>query len=183
MRLCRETFGRVMGTALSVLLWPLQQLMNGVSWLLEKLDLIPDGIERARQQANKASKRLKHQRRRWPGISSLGQATVSGTGGAKPPVITGDNGTLRRLNNIADNTKATANNTKKIGPGDIVFKNLPRALALRGPIRRRGLFRSLCRACLRLRPAAFCRYRRRRRGNVCAGRCLVGCCAVLPAGL
>lgn len=42
-----ETFGRVMGAALSVLLWPLQQLMNGVSWLLEKLDLIPDGIERA----------------------------------------------------------------------------------------------------------------------------------------
>ncbi|KDM21099.1 phage tail tape measure protein [Klebsiella pneumoniae] len=63
----------------------------------------------------------------------LGQATVSGAGGGKPPVITGDNGTLRRLNNIADNTKATANNTKKIGPGDIVFKNLPRALALRGP--------------------------------------------------
>jgi hypothetical protein len=65
-----ETFGRVMGTALSVLLWPLQQLMNGVSWLLEKLDLIPDGIERARQQAIRHSKRLKHQRRRWPGISS-----------------------------------------------------------------------------------------------------------------
>jgi hypothetical protein len=64
---------------------------------------------------------------------------------ARKPVITGDNGTLRRLNNIADNTKATANNTKKIGPGDIVFKNLPRALALRGPIRKRGLFRSLCR--------------------------------------
>jgi hypothetical protein len=58
-----ETFGRVMGTALSVLLWPLQQLMNGVSWLLEKLDLIPDGIERARQQADKAQRRLRHQRR------------------------------------------------------------------------------------------------------------------------
>lgn len=53
-----ETFGRVMGTALSVLLWPLQQLMNGVSWLLEKLDLIPDGIERARQQADKAQQAL-----------------------------------------------------------------------------------------------------------------------------
>ncbi|MBL1929457.1 phage tail tape measure protein, partial [Klebsiella pneumoniae] len=42
----------------------------------------------------------------------------------------------RRLNSIADNTKATADNTKearkKIGPGDIIFKNLPRALALRG---------------------------------------------------
>lgn len=129
-----ETFGRVMGTALSVLLWPLQQLMNGVSWLLEKLDLIPDGIERARQQADKAQSVLEASAAALAGHQlPLGQATVSGAGGGKPPVITGDNGTLRRLNNIADNTKATANNTKKIGPGDIVFKNLPRALALRGP--------------------------------------------------
>lgn len=128
-----ETFGRVMGTALSVLLWPLQQLMNGVSWLLEKLDLIPDGIERARQQADKAQQALEASATALAGHQlPLGQATVSGTGGAKPPVITGANGTLRRLNSIADNTKATANNTKKIGPGDIVFKNLPRALALRG---------------------------------------------------
>ena len=128
-----ETFGRVMGTALSVLLWPLQQLMNGVSWLLEKLDLIPDGIERARQQADKAQQALEASATALAGHQlPLGQATVSGTGGAKPPVITGDNGTLRRLNSIADNTKATANNTKKIGPGDIVFKNLPRALALHG---------------------------------------------------
>lgn len=128
-----ETFGRVMGTALSVLLWPLQQLMNGVSWLLEKLDLIPDGIERARQQADKAQQALEASATALAGHQlPLGQATVSGTGGTKPPVITGDNGTLRRLNNIADNTKATANNTKKIGPGDIIFKNLPRALALRG---------------------------------------------------
>ncbi|MGS6617905.1 phage tail tape measure protein [Klebsiella pneumoniae] len=128
-----ETFGRVMGTALSVLLWPLQQLMNGVSWLLEKLDLIPDWIERARQQADKAQQALEASATALAGHQlPLGQATVSGTGGAKPPVITGDNGTLRRLNSIADNTKATANNTKKIGPGDIVFKNLPRALALRG---------------------------------------------------
>ncbi|HHT0448834.1 phage tail tape measure protein [Klebsiella michiganensis] len=128
-----ETFGRVMGTALSVLLWPLQQLMNGVSWLLEKLDLIPDGIERARQQADKAQQALEASATALAGHQlPLGQATVSGTGGTKPPAITGDNGTLRRLNSIADNTKATANNTKKIGPGDIVFKNLPRALALRG---------------------------------------------------
>ncbi len=127
-----ETFGRVMGTALSVLLWPLQQLMNGVSWLLEKLDLIPDGIERARQQADKAQQALEASAVALAGHQlPLAQATVSA--GTKPPVITGDNGSLRRLNNIADNTKATANNTKKIGPGDIVFKNLPRALALRGP--------------------------------------------------
>lgn len=129
-----KTFGRVLGTALNILLWPLQQLMNGVGWLLEKLGLIPDGIEQARKQADKARKELEasavalsqHQ-------LPLGQATVSPVSdGNKPPIITGDNGTLRRLGNIADNTKATADNTKRIGPGDIVFKNLPRALAVRG---------------------------------------------------
>ncbi len=129
-----KTFGRVLGTALSILLWPLQQLMNGVGWLLEKLGLIPDGIEQARKQADKARQELEasavalsqHQ-------LPLGQATVSPVSdGNKPPIITGDNGTLRRLGNIADNTKATADNTKRIGPGDIVFKNLPRALAVRG---------------------------------------------------
>ncbi|ELA2560060.1 TPA: phage tail tape measure protein [Klebsiella aerogenes] len=133
-----ETFGRVMGTALSILLWPLQQLMNGVSWLLEKLDLIPDGIDRARQQADKAQRDLEASATALAGHQlPLAQATVSGTSGSgKPPKLTGDNGTLRRLNNIVDNTKATADNTKearkKIGPGDIIFKNLPRALALRG---------------------------------------------------
>lgn len=129
-----KTFGRVLGTALTTLLWPLQQLMTGVGWLLERLGLIPDGIERAKKQADKARQELEasaaalsqHQ-------LPLGQATVSPVpDGGKPPVITGDNGTLRRLNNIADNTKAIADNTKRIGPGDIVFKNLPRALAVRG---------------------------------------------------
>ncbi|EBJ9224283.1 phage tail tape measure protein, partial [Salmonella enterica] len=129
-----KTFGRVLGTALTTLLWPLQQLMIGVDWLLEKLGLIPDGIERAKKQADKARQELEasaaalsqHQ-------LPLGQATVSpAPDGGKPPVITGDNGTLRRLSNIADNTKAIADNTKRIGPGDIVFKNLPRALAVRG---------------------------------------------------
>ncbi len=129
-----ETFGRVMGTALSVLLWPLQQLMNGVDWLLKKLDLIPDGIDKARQQADKAQRELEASAAALAGHQlPLGKAEVYKPAGDKPPVITGDNGTLRRLNSIADNTKATANNTKKIGPGDIVFKNLPRALALRGP--------------------------------------------------
>ncbi|PLM01910.1 phage tail tape measure protein [Klebsiella michiganensis] len=129
-----ETFGRVMGTALSVLLWPLQQLMNGVDWLLKKLDLIPDGIDKARQQADKAQRDLEASAAALAGHQlPLGKAEVYKPAGDKPPVITGDNGTLRRLNSIADNTKATANNTKKIGPGDIVFKNLPRALALRGP--------------------------------------------------
>ncbi|EPR7725780.1 phage tail tape measure protein, partial [Klebsiella variicola] len=126
-----ETFGRVMGTALSVLLWPLQQLMNGVDWLLKKLDLIPDGIDKARQQADKAQRELEASTAALLGHQlPLGKADVYKPDGDKPPVITGVQGHLK---NIDTNTKATANNTKKVGPGDIVFKNLPRALALRGP--------------------------------------------------
>ncbi|WP_241646569.1 hypothetical protein [Rosenbergiella metrosideri] len=54
--------------------------------------------------------------------------------GAPQPTspLTGDNGTMCRLQNIDSNTKATAPNMKKIGPGDIVFRNLPHALAVRG---------------------------------------------------
>lgn len=53
---------------------------------------------------------------------------------ASPSSPLGGNGggVQGHLKNIDTNTKATANNTKKVGPGDIVFKNLPRALALRG---------------------------------------------------
>ncbi|HHR0987288.1 TPA: phage tail tape measure protein [Klebsiella oxytoca] len=134
-----ETFGRVMGTALSVLLWPLQQLMNGVDWLLKKLDLVPDGIDKARQQADKAQRELEASAAALAGHQlPLGKAEVYKPAGDKPPVISGNNGTLRRLDNIANNTKATADNTKaakRIGPGDIIFKNLPRALALRGAYR------------------------------------------------
>ncbi|EMD3605426.1 phage tail tape measure protein [Salmonella enterica] len=133
-----KTFGRVLGTALNLLLWPLQQLMNGVGWLLEKLGLIPDGIERARQKAEelkrnelldtKVSLLVGDLAKVAPKKVDTGTTTPPGTG--KP--LTPDQGTLRRLSNIADNTKATADNTKRIGPGDIVFKNLPRALAVRG---------------------------------------------------
>ncbi len=61
----------------------------------------------------------------------------NGTGGDKPkdnkPLTDSNTGTLRRLSKIADNTGKLVDETKKrIGPGDIVFKNLPRALAVRG---------------------------------------------------
>ncbi|CAI2468974.1 Phage-related minor tail protein [Serratia ficaria] len=143
-----ETFGRVFGTALQVLLYPLSKLMDGVGWLLEKMGLIPDGIEQARRKAESLRnqpvmwewdpQQKKMVKKGWgwagPGLPT-GAATVNPTLGTPPPVLTGDTGTQRRLNEIAGNTKATADNTqaaKRIGPGDIIFKNLPRALALRG---------------------------------------------------
>ncbi|HGC4362031.1 TPA: hypothetical protein ACWR4A_005459, partial [Escherichia coli] len=63
----------------------------------------------------------------------------------KPPVpapaatapLTGENtGTMRRLNKIVDNTGGLLDEAKqakkRTGPGDIIFKNLPEALAVRG---------------------------------------------------
>ena len=136
-----HTFGEVLGTALSVLLWPLQKLMEGVGWLLEKLDLIPDGIERARLEAARLraipvmwewdEKSGRMVKREWQWSSEK----PASKGSAPPPnVLGGNTGTERRLGQIADNTKGLLDEEKRkrIGPGDIVFKNLLPALAVRG---------------------------------------------------
>ncbi|MBZ7263994.1 phage tail tape measure protein [Klebsiella oxytoca] len=135
-----QTFGEVLGAALSVLLWPLQKLMEGVGWLLEKLDLIPDGIERARQKTARLraipvmwewdEKSGRMVKREW----QWSTAKPASKDSAPPPsVLGGDSGTERRLGQIADNTKGLLDEEKRkrIGPGDIVFKNLPPALTVR----------------------------------------------------
>ncbi|HDX9112535.1 TPA: phage tail tape measure protein [Klebsiella michiganensis] len=135
-----KTFGEVLGTALSVLLWPLQKLMEGVGWLLEKLDLIPDGIERARLEAARLraipvmwewdEKSGRMVKREWQWSTEK----PASKGSAPPDVLGGNSGTERRLGQIADNTKGLLDEEKRkrVGPGDIVFKNLPPALAVRG---------------------------------------------------
>lgn len=134
-----KTFGKVVGWFIQTLvLGPMTLLLDSLGWVLEKLGLIPDGIERARQKAEelkrnellnaKVSLLVGDLAKVAPKKVDTGTTTPPGTG--KP--LTPDQGTLRRLGNIADNTKAIADNTKRIGPGDIVFKNLPRALAVRG---------------------------------------------------
>lgn len=121
------TFGRIFGSVLQALFTPLTWVMDAISWMLEKLDVIPSEAQRAQQALKDSADALaKHQ-------LPLQQATVVKANGyedkPKPPVT---DGTLRRLKGIEDNTKSIADNTKKIGPGDIIFKNLPAALALRG---------------------------------------------------
>ncbi|HHB7457062.1 TPA: phage tail tape measure protein [Klebsiella pneumoniae] len=151
-----KTFGEVLGTALNLLFTPLRLLTEGVGLLLEKLGLIPSALESAKAKASNLSakaptswewdpKQKKMVQKEWGWSPVMWEWDPKqkkmvkkewklSPAPPKPSTPLGeDNGTLRRLNNIADNTKATANNTKKIGPGDIIFKNLPRALALRGP--------------------------------------------------
>ncbi|EBL4292186.1 phage tail tape measure protein [Salmonella enterica subsp. enterica serovar Rubislaw] len=134
-----KTFGKVVGNFIQTLvLGPMTLLLDSLGWVLEKLGLIPDGIERARQKAEelkrnelldaKVSLLAGDLAKVAPKKADTGITRLPGTGKPLMP----DQGTLRRLGNIADNTKAIADNTKRIGPGDIVFKNLPRALAVRG---------------------------------------------------
>ncbi|EDM2049890.1 phage tail tape measure protein [Salmonella enterica subsp. enterica serovar Muenchen] len=132
-----KTFGKVVGWAIQTLvLGPMTLLLKSIGWVLEKLGLIPDGIERARQKAEELKRNELLNDKVSILVGDLAKVAPKKAETTTPPgtvePLTGDNGTMRRLSNIADNTKATADNTKRIGPGDIVFKNLPRALAVHG---------------------------------------------------
>ncbi|ELM3527104.1 phage tail tape measure protein [Salmonella enterica] len=132
-----KTFGKVVGWAIQTLvLGPMTLLLKSIGWVLEKLGLIPDGIERARQKAEELKRNELLNDKVNVLVGDLAKIAPKKAETPTPPgtvePLTGDNGTMRRLSNIADNTKATADNTKRIGPGDIVFKNLPRALAVHG---------------------------------------------------
>lgn len=134
-----STFGNVLGGALQVVLIPAKTLLDTLAWILEKLGVLPDEAERARKKIEDAQRMSLLQDKVAFLQGDMSKVAPKKTdspviAGSPPPSspLSGDTGTQRRLNSIADNTKATANNTKKIGPGDIVFKNLPRALALRG---------------------------------------------------
>lgn len=139
-----QTFGKLLGGAMEIVLTPTRLLLEALGWVLEKLGLIPDGIEQARRQAESLRKepvmwewdpqQKKMVQKAW-GWQGPTKPTPEFVGPPLPPggIIAGANSdTNKKLSKIADNTKATADNTKKVGPGDIVFKNLPQALALRG---------------------------------------------------
>ncbi|SQA63635.1 Phage-related minor tail protein [Yokenella regensburgei] len=134
-----EIFGNVLGGAINLVLTPAKMLLDTLGWILEKLGVLPDEAERARKKIEDAQRSALLQDK----VAFLAgdmakvapkKAESPVTTGAPPAAspLSGNTGTQRRLQSIADNTKATADNTKKVGPGDIIFKNLPRALALRG---------------------------------------------------
>ena len=163
-----ETFGKVLGGALQLLLLPLTTLMEGIGWVLEKLELIPSGLEAARLKAESLKKdpvmwewdpqQKKMVQKGWnwsPASTGKNNTGTPPPPGAPQPTspLTGDNGTMRRLQSIDSNTKTTADNTKKIGPGDIVFKNLPRALAVRGEWKESQLASTVRNNGLSARPA------------------------------
>ncbi|HFD0742475.1 phage tail tape measure protein [Escherichia coli] len=139
-----EVFGNVLGGALQLVLTPAKMLLDTLAWILEKLGVLPDEAERARKKIEDAQRAAILQDKVALLQGDLAKTNPpkpvengNGTGGDKPkdnkPLTDSNTGTLRRLSKIADNTGKLVDETKKrIGPGDIVFKNLPRALAVRG---------------------------------------------------
>ncbi|HAO7449292.1 TPA: phage tail tape measure protein [Escherichia coli] len=139
-----EIFGNVLGGALQLVLTPAKMLLNTLAWILEKLGVLPDEAERARKKIEDAQRAAILQDKVALLQGDLAKINPpkpvengNGTGGDNPkdnkPLTDSNTGTLRRLSKIADNTGKLVEETKKrIGPGDIVFKNLPRALAVRG---------------------------------------------------
>lgn len=136
-----ETFGKVFGLAIQGLMLPLTGLANMIGWILKKLDIIPDGIDAAHAKAQALTKepvawewddkQKKMVKKEWNWSPKSDDKPAAST--PPSPVIAADTGTQRRLQKIADNTGGMLDETKKrIGPGDIVFKNLPRALAVHG---------------------------------------------------
>lgn len=139
-----EIFGNVLGGALQLVLTPAKMLLDTLAWILEKLGVLPDEAERARKKIEDAQRaailqdKVAFLQRDLAKINPPKPVeNGNGTGGDNPkdnkPLTDSNTGTLRRLSKIADNTGKLVEETKKrIGPGDIVFKNLPRALAVRG---------------------------------------------------
>lgn len=139
-----EIFGNVLGGALQLVLTPAKMLLDTLAWILEKLGVLPDEAERARKKIEDAQRATILQDKVALLQGDLAKINPpkpvengNGTGGDNPkdnkPLTDSNTGTLRRLSKIADNTGKLVDETKKrIGLGDIVFKNLPRALAVRG---------------------------------------------------
>lgn len=132
-------FGNVLGGAINLVLTPARMLLDTLGWILEKLGVLPDEAERARKKIEDAQRSALLQDKVAFLAGDMAKVTpkkaespVTTAAPAAASPLSGNTGTQRRLQSIADNTKATADNTKKVGPGDIIFKNLPRALALRG---------------------------------------------------
>ena len=54
-----ESFGKIVGDAISLVLWPVEQLWKGLDLVLEKLGLIPDQAERAKKAVEQVNTQKK----------------------------------------------------------------------------------------------------------------------------
>ncbi|MEF6829291.1 phage tail tape measure protein [Escherichia coli] len=132
-----ETFGKVVGAAISALTLPIQAVAKGLGWILEKLGAIPDAAKAAQQVAQQMTpEAVNNLADRVNAFSGDVQAVAKESKKAEEKKKTDEQ---KKQDNLINSLKGPANivpkmsnsldkiatNTteKKDGPGEIVFKN------------------------------------------------------------
>lgn len=141
-----ETFGKVVGSAISALTLPIQAVANGLGWILEKLGAIPDAARAAQQVAQQMTPQaVNNLADRVNAFSGDVQAVAKESKKAEEKKkadgqkkqdnlinsLKGPANIVPKMSNSLDKI-ATNTTEKKDGPGEIVFKNKQPYIPIRG---------------------------------------------------
>ncbi|EAB2659410.1 phage tail tape measure protein [Salmonella enterica] len=141
-----ETFGKVVGGAISALTLPIQAVAKGLGWILEKLGAIPDAAKAAQQVAQQMTpEAVNNLADRVNAFSGDVQAVAKESKKAEEKKKTDEQ---KKQDNLINSLKGPANivpkmnssldkiathtTEKKDGPGEIVFKNKQPYIPIRG---------------------------------------------------
>ncbi|HHZ6784989.1 TPA: phage tail tape measure protein [Escherichia coli] len=147
-----ETFGKVVGAAISALTLPIQAVANGIGWILEKLGAIPDATKAAQQAAESMHKdpvvwewdpqQKKMVKKGWNWSpkddqqkkTNQKQQQAIDQQKKQESLINSLKGPANIVPKMSSNLDKIATNTteKKDGPGEIVFKNKQPYIPIRG---------------------------------------------------
>lgn len=147
-----ETFGKVVGAAISALTLPIQAVANGIGWILEKLGAIPDATKAAQQAAESMHKdpvvwewdpqQKKMVKKGWNWSpkddqqkkTNQKQQQAIDQQKKQESLINSLKGPANIVPKISSSLDKIATNTteKKDGPGEIVFKNKQPYIPIRG---------------------------------------------------
>ncbi|HCP7936609.1 TPA: phage tail tape measure protein [Escherichia coli] len=144
-------FGSSLVSALTLVFSPMKALIDGLAWVLEKLGVLPGEAARVKQKLDSAvktpvvwewdpeQKKMVQKAWNWSPKGAGGTQSVGALRLPEMPAVlqpsanSGNGGVLDRLKGIEGNTRDIVRETKKrTGPGDIIFRNLPPALVVRG---------------------------------------------------
>lgn len=147
-----ETFGKVVGAAISALTLPIQAVANGIGWILEKLGAIPDATKAAQQAAESMHKdpvvwewdpqQKKMVKKGWNWSPKDDQQKKTNQKQQQAidqqkkqesllSSLKGPANIVPKMNSSLDKI-ATNTTEKKDGPGEIVFKNKQPYIPIRG---------------------------------------------------
>ncbi|EJZ6456180.1 phage tail tape measure protein [Salmonella enterica subsp. enterica serovar Braenderup] len=141
-----ETFGKMVGGAISALTLPIQAVAKGLGWILEKLGAIPDAAKAAQQVTQQMTpEAVNNLADRVNAFSGDVQAVAKESKKAEEKKKTDEQ---KKQDNLINSLKGPANivpkmnssldkiathtTEKKDGPGEIVFKNKQPYIPIRG---------------------------------------------------